>query len=59
MVPIYFVCYVRNCDATGLSMNVLLKAIHDKMESNECTVKCDSKACLSIKAEWIYHIFYL
>ena len=37
-----FVCYVRDCDATGLSMNVLLKAIHDKMESNECTVKCDS-----------------
>ena len=35
-------CCVCNCDATGLSMNVLLKAIHDKMESNEYTVKCDS-----------------
>ena len=28
-------------DTTGLSMNVLLKAIHDKMESIGCTVKCD------------------
>ena len=36
-------CCVCECNATGLLMNVLLKAIHNKnVGSIECTVKCDS-----------------